>query len=102
MLLPERGAPVLIDWGAAAAGLIPYGDLVALVGMHQRDDDPSTEALDAFAAGYGLILSDHARIIDDLLVLGHLDLLRWALDHRPDLVDVTAAASRAGIERSLA
>jgi hypothetical protein len=40
-------------------------------------------------------------VIADSLVLGHLDLVRWAMDIRPDRLEDIVAASRTGLERAL-
>jgi aminoglycoside phosphotransferase (APT) family kinase protein len=101
LLLPATGPPVLLDWDTAAAGPTPDGDLLSLLRMHQTEGDPDHPALQAFAEGYGLDLAAVLPRLTDQLVLGHLDLVRWAQDQRPDLLDQTVITSRAGIGRNL-
>ena len=101
LLLPEGGAPVLLDWDTAAAGPTPYGDLLSLVRMQQEENDPDAAALAAFADGYSLRLPELLPTLHDQLVLGQLDLVRWAREQRPDLVADTVAAARVGIQRNL-
>lgn len=101
LLLPVGGPPVLLDWDGAAVGPMPEADLLSLLRMHQGENYPDREGLEAFADGYGVRLADVLPALSDQLVLAHLDLVRWARDQRPDLLTATAAASRIGVERNL-
>jgi len=93
LLVPPAGLPVLIDWGSASAGPVPYGDLLPAVKMHRATGQPSTADLHAYAADLGTPLEQVVDIIEDLLLLDALDLVRWAIDQRPDrLGDVVASA----------
>lgn len=56
VLVRPDGALVLIDWGAATCGPVPYTDLLILEHNHASDDDPSIKDLAAYAVGYGLDL----------------------------------------------
>ena len=100
LLSPDQG-PVLLDWDTAAVGPVPDGDLVSLLRAHQAENYPNQSALEAFADGCGLKLDDVLPMLRDHLVLGHLDLVRWARDRRPDLLAETVAASRSGVEFNL-
>jgi hypothetical protein len=59
LLFPYAGAPVLIDWGSASAGPIPYGDLLPVYEGHHASGEPSGAELTAFANGMGI---DRSRI----------------------------------------
>ena len=85
LVRPDRTV-VLIDWGSAAGGPVPYTDLLIVLRDHERDGDPSTEELAAFGAGYGLDLERLWPTLDAIRQVTALDLVRWALDHRPDLL----------------
>ncbi len=100
LIIPPVGAPVLIDWGSASAGPVPYGDLLPLVKAHRAIGDPSTADLTAFAAGLGTPLEAISDILDGLLLLDALDLVRWAIDQRPDRLDEVAMSARAYIQRA--
>ncbi len=84
--------PVLLDWGSASTGPTPYGDLLTLLKMHRATGDPSSDELAAFADGCGLDLAAELPILNDLLVLSHLDLL--ALGHRSPARPATRAHLR--------
>lgn len=99
LLVPLDGPPVLIDWGSASVGPIPYGDLLGLVRMHRAGNVSGMNELAAFCDGYGLVLAELLPVMEDLIVLGHLDLVRWAIDNRPDRLGEIVATSRAGIDR---
>lgn len=91
VLVPDRGAPVLIDWGSASAGPSPWADLVQLH-RHRVRDGVADEYLDAFTEGCGLVPSQVPDTVADLTLLGDLDLVRWARERAPqrlaELVEV--------------
>ncbi len=84
VLVRPDGALVLIDWGAATCGPIPYTDLLILERNHASDDDPSIQDLAAYAVGYDLDLGRIGPTLDAIRKLTALDLVRWVLDRRPD------------------
>ncbi|MET3805566.1 Ser/Thr protein kinase RdoA (MazF antagonist) [Nakamurella sp. UYEF19] len=94
LLVADGVAPVLIDWGSASAGPVPFGDLLHLVKAHRSDGSPSTDELAAFADGAGIALGSVMGTVEDLLLLSALDLPRWALDRRPDRLAEIVAASK--------
>ena len=98
LLVPPVGAPILIDWGCASAGPIPYGDLLPAATMHLATGRPSKDDLNAFAADLGIPLDQEADIVEDLLLLESLDLVRWAIDQRPDRLPEIAASARHHIQ----
>ncbi len=94
LVVPDDGPPVLIDWGSVNAGPSPLGDLVTLLEAHRSEGDPSDEELVAFTDGYGADLEGLSVIADDVALLGALDLVRWAIDRRPDRLPATVDAAR--------
>ena len=94
LLVPEHGAPVLIDWGSARTGPSPLLDLVGLLTAHRLQNDPSDQELLAFADGYGICLEEISETLENLMVLEALDLVRWAIDQRPDLLAQVAESAR--------
>ncbi|WP_026377746.1 aminoglycoside phosphotransferase family protein [Aestuariimicrobium kwangyangense] len=81
VLVAPDGELVLLDWGSAATGPVPWGDLVHL----QRGRFP--HLAEDFAAGFGIDPEEVARGLPRLELLQALDLVRWAIDRRPDLLD---------------
>lgn len=101
LLLPEGGGPpVLVDWGSASAGPSPIADLVILLAKHRAGDLDDAE-LAAFADGFGVPLRELMYGIDDITLLAALDLVRWALANRPDLVHGIVTSSTREVTRLL-
>jgi aminoglycoside phosphotransferase (APT) family kinase protein len=84
VLVPPTGAPVLMDWGSASCGPVPFTDLLILQGQHDHTGDPRADELEAFSLGYGLDLDELAPTMDAMRRLTALDLVRWAVERRPD------------------
>lgn len=100
VLVQPDGTLVLIDWGSAACGPVPHTDLLVLLRDHERDGDPSTEDLAAFGAGYGCDLAELRPTLDAIRLVTALDLVRWALDHRPDQVAAYVSQARQELART--
>jgi aminoglycoside phosphotransferase (APT) family kinase protein len=94
LLVPEQGVPVLIDWGSARAGPSPFLDFMNLRTAHHLQNDPSDQELLAFADGYGVSLDNIEETLENLTVLEALDLVRWAIDQRPDLLEQVVESAR--------
>jgi aminoglycoside phosphotransferase (APT) family kinase protein len=94
LLVPEHGLPVLIDWGSARAGPSPFLDFVGLLTAHRVQNDPSDQELLAFADGYGISLDTISETLENLMVIEALDLVRWAIDQRPDRLAELAESAR--------
>lgn len=94
LLVPEYGVPVLIDWGSARTGPSPFLDFVGLLTAHRLQNDPSDQELLAFADGYGVSLDKIRETLENLAVIEALDLVRWAIDQRPDLLAQVAESAR--------
>jgi Ser/Thr protein kinase RdoA (MazF antagonist) len=90
----------VIDWGAASVGPVMWGDLEHLYCWH-RVPDPESPVGDAAWAevleGAGLIRADAEPIVQELAVLHSLDVVRWAIDKRPDRLTEISGHSRAVI-----
>ncbi|WP_150306435.1 phosphotransferase family protein [Planctomonas psychrotolerans] len=81
------GEPVLLDWGAASAGPAPLGDVLSVFRWHVTEGSPDLDSVRIFAEQCGL---DWTRTLPDLeamLALEALDLVRWSMAWRPDLLD---------------
>jgi Ser/Thr protein kinase RdoA (MazF antagonist) len=101
VLLPARGAPFLIDWGSAQVGPVPHLDYLRVWSDDAREGfSPSDFA--AFADGYGVPPRELLATLADVRLLSRLDLVRWALDRRPDRVDEIASKSRLAVRAWLA
>ncbi len=94
LILQPDAPPVLLDWGTAATGPVPHGELLSLLRTHHATGEPTADDLSRFAEGLDLSLTNDRETLLDLLTLGALDLVRWAIDQRPDLVAEIARASR--------
>ncbi|GAA2095346.1 hypothetical protein GCM10009841_06400 [Microlunatus panaciterrae] len=101
VLVTADAEPVLIDWGAAAVGPVPYHDLLTLTRQHQSRNDPSASELEAFATGCRIEIGDLGRTLADLDLLGRVDLVRWAIDRRPDRLAAAVIAARYGVRDAL-
>ena len=80
VLLDPTGEVVFIDWGCCSSGLVPYRDVIDVVGEH----DPLSSEFGAFLKGYGSSWSELEPEIGSIATLGAIDLCRWAIDQRPD------------------
>lgn len=104
LVVPDLGAAVLIDWGAASAGPAPWTDLL-VVRRWWLGQDPQTpvtdDDLEAFAQGCGIDLVAEAPTIDALELVHALDVVRWALDRRPDRFPELRGAARLTVRRAL-
>lgn len=99
LLVPEHGAPVLIDWGSARTGPSPFLDFLGLLTAHRLQGDPSDQEFLAFADGYGVSLDRILETLENLMTLDALDLVRWAIDQRPDLIAQIAESAREHVAR---
>ncbi len=93
LLIQATTSPVLLDWGSAAVGPVPYGDLIPAMKSHLATGSPSIAELNVLATALGAPLPRHNGLLDQLMILDALDLVRWAIDQRPDrLTDLASAA----------
>lgn len=91
----------IIEWGAAHVGPAPWADL-ARIHRWRLLADPGPRvtgaAWSAVLDGAGVDPSAARRIVDELTVLHALDVVRSAMERRPDRLDELAAES-AGLIR---
>ncbi len=93
VLLPARGAPTLIDWGSASVGPVPFLDYLRIWADDAKEGFSPAD-LAAFAQGYGIPAERLLSTMADIRLLSRIDLVRWALQRRPDRVTEIAAKSR--------
>ena len=77
----------LIDWGAAAVGPVVWGDLERIHRWKLLADPESPVSDLAWAnvlEGSGLTDAEATTVVRELTVLQALDVIRWALEVRPD------------------
>nr|WP_240977391.1 aminoglycoside phosphotransferase family protein [Planctomonas sp. JC2975] len=87
---------VIIDWGTAQVGPTLLADLERIRRWMLLGDEESVVTPDAWGvvlSGAGLRSSEVEPVLDELTALHALDVVRWALDRRPDRLDELAAES---------
>ncbi|AKU15111.1 hypothetical protein VV02_03265 [Luteipulveratus mongoliensis] len=94
LLVRPESESVLIDWGCATVAPVPHHDFVYLLDGTADDDGPPTADVDAFADGYGVRVADLMPTLEPMRVLAAIDVVRWAIDRRPDRVDELVSAAR--------
>lgn len=101
--LVPRGAddPVLIDWGSARTGPVPWLELDRVHRWSALDGVVGADELRRFADGLGVDLDDSRPTLRRLALLHHLDLVRWALERRPDRLAREVEEARRAIARCL-
>lgn len=100
LVLPDGGAPVLVDWGSAAFGPLYYPDVLAAEQEEPGSGGPTPAAWRAFVDGLGVDPADLASVLPAFRLLQRHDLVRWALDRRPDRVADTLRDLRAVLDRA--
>lgn len=100
VLLPANGPPVLIDWGSASTGPIPYYDYKR-IWLDKANERFSKDDIVAFAEGYGIPIKSLLATITDLHLLDVVDVVRWAIDQRPDLISRYAQQASKVIAKQL-
>jgi hypothetical protein len=98
VLLPADGPPVLLDWGCAAVGPVPHGDCLGV----WENPAFSRQEFEAFADGCGVALEPMLGTLADLHLLGGIDLVRWALDKRPDRLGEICVQARQAVRQAAA
>lgn len=89
--------PVLIDWGCATQGQLPAYEIVETL-RNAVDGDPNEEGFRAFEAGYGGFGPLRPRL-PALRLLRAFDLVRWAIDRRPERIEELAGNARKTFEK---
>jgi aminoglycoside phosphotransferase (APT) family kinase protein len=93
--------PVLIDWGSARTGPVPWLELDRVHRWSVVDELVTVDELRRFADGLEVDLDDSLPTLRRLALLHHLDLVRWALEHRPDRLAREVEEARRAIARCL-
>jgi len=89
LILQPDAPPVLLDWGTAATGPVPHGELLSLLRTHHATGEPTADDLGRFAEGLDLSLTDDR---ETLLDLPHTRGARpGALGHRLSTNDPTSS-----------
>ncbi|RYG33798.1 aminoglycoside phosphotransferase family protein [bacterium] len=84
--------PVLLDWGCATEHIVPLYDIVETM-RNGVDGDPDEAGLRAFSEGYGGF-ADRLSEIRSLRLLRAFDLVRWAIDRKPERIPELAESAR--------
>lgn len=84
LIIPEVGPAVLIDWGSASFGPVPWTDLLVLDRDARKAGSATEPDLAAFTAAMGLRMAEMWPTFEAFRRLQLLDLVRWAADQRPD------------------
>ena len=105
LIANSAGGYVVLDWGSAIAGPVPWTDLELIQRWHVTGDPVSTVSASAWravlsAAGVSERTADE--LIPELQLLHVLDVIRWALDQRPDRIQEFVLQARSAIARILA
>lgn len=96
-LVRDDGVYTVIDWGAASVGPVMWGDLEVIYRWHLVGDEESpvsTAAWEHVLGAAGLSRAEAEPVVRDLAALHALDLVRWAIDKRPDRLAEIVADSR--------
>lgn len=96
-ILSGEGTLVVIDWGSATTGPLPYFDVLRI----WEDPLHRLEEASVFAQGYGTSLEDLLPTLRGLKLLGRIDVVRWAIDTRPDRIQALAEEARRVVQESL-
>ena len=94
--------PVLLDWGSATTGPVPWTDLQRVYAWTVHNQTVSEPALAQFADGAGIPLTGQVRaVLEQMSAVRFLDLARWARERRPDLYDKYRQCSQQGLRTLL-
>lgn len=62
----DKGSKVhLLDWGSAAAGIVPHHDLIEMLKMNITEGDPDHAQIRAFLDGYGISPAEFKRMMPE-------------------------------------
>ena len=86
VILPEGGRPVVIDWGSASAGPVPFADFGRIF-YDEANEGFDESDVEAFAEGYGVSFRELRGTLEAIRLLGKIDVCRWARDRRPDRLE---------------
>ncbi len=113
LIADPLGGYVVLDWGSASAGPTPWTDLELIRRWHVTGDPVSVVSADAWravlrgvdsvAAGSGAATTDAEteRLLDELQILHVLDVIRWAIDNKPERIGEFVQQARGALARVL-
>ena len=99
-ILVTEGKVALLDWGSATIDIVPHHDLIAIL----RTNDPQGKNVLAFLAGYGLSAADFKALMPELTslrLIQSFDLVRWAIDKRPEEIPIYVSGSQMALASAL-
>ncbi|HEX6185137.1 MAG TPA: aminoglycoside phosphotransferase family protein [Pyrinomonadaceae bacterium] len=103
-IVDARGVVTLLDWGSAEAAAVPHHDLIQLLKMSMKEDDPDGEEFRSFLDGYGIGTDELERMMPELealLLLRAFDKLRWALEWKAEPLAGYVGHAREAAQRCL-
>ena len=95
LVVSTSGDTWVIDWGSAQTGPVPAAELVHLRLNAETTEGISLERLHALEAQLG----QDAAVLDNLELLGAIDLVRWAIDRNPARLLELATRARRVVDR---
>lgn len=104
-IVDGAGGVHLLDWGTAFADIVPHHDFVQLLKKQLTKGEPDDAGVGAFLEGYGMGREEYEALLPELesvLLLRAFDLVRYAIDRRPEHVPHYAARARLALARKLA
>lgn len=84
LIASDPGPIVLVDWGSASFGPVPWTDLLVIDRDAAQTGSAATARLDAFMHAAGVNREAAWPTFEKLRQLARLDLVRWAAEKRPD------------------
>jgi serine/threonine protein kinase len=99
-IIVPGGEIALLDWGSAMVHIVPHIDLAEIL----RWQDPQGHNVRSFVEGYGLSWPKFKALLPQvqaLQLIRAFDLVRWAIDRRPDRLVECAARVKRLLERTL-
>jgi aminoglycoside phosphotransferase (APT) family kinase protein len=113
LIADPSGGYVVLDWGSASAGPTPWTDLELIRRWHVSGDPVSVVSADAWravqrgadsvAAGSrtGMAGAETETLLDELQILHVLDVVRWAIDNKPERIAELVQQARHALARVL-
>jgi aminoglycoside phosphotransferase len=82
-IVDKRGKVYLLDWGSAAAGIVPHHDLMEMLMTNMLEGVPEDAQIQAFCDGHGISPAELKQMkpeLESLLLLRAINNLRCAID----------------------
>lgn len=93
LIVTDDAGPVLIDWGSASFGPVPWPDLL-IIDRDRRREGASVQRMMKFATAGGTDIVAQWKTFTGFRLLHHVDLVRWAIERRPDRIADTVVGLR--------